>query len=262
MRKAACSAFLASVLVASLASTPAQADEPKPLPSSPAPPAPMPIAPESAPGTSGAISGSLTPEQVHLQSDTETPVSTLPEAPLEAPPPPPRRKGVVAEASIGALGFLGQFRHVAPTAPWYHMQVGYEVTRWLMLFGEGELAFTSTDVAQDESHSYAFPIFGFGGGARVTVHPTYRVALYVQGSIDGMKGDVPTGALDVLGYRNAESIAPAFGARLGVEWYQVDRHLALGLAVGGRDATGFAKQTAKSDTGLMADASAVIRYTF
>jgi hypothetical protein len=38
--------------------------------------------------------------------------------------------------------------------------------------------------------------------------------------------------------------------------------MAIGLAVGLRDATGFAQVGVASDAGLMADASAVIRYTF
>jgi hypothetical protein len=254
MRSVAFAALVASALAGPVA----LADEAKPAPQ---PAAPMPMTPETAPGSNVAIDANLGPDQVHLQSDTQAPTSTLPEAPLEAPPPPPRHKGLVAEASLGALGFMGEFRHVAPTAPWYHAQLGYELTRWLMLFGEGELAFTSTSEAQEESHSYSFPIFGFGGGLRVTVHPTERVAIYAQGSVDAMKADVPTGALVIVGFGNAESLKPAFAGRLGVEWYQVDRHMALGLAVGIRDATGFAMVGA-TDTGLMADASAVIRYTF
>jgi hypothetical protein len=77
-----------------------------------------------------------------------------------------------------------------------------------------------------------------------------------------MKADVPTGALVIVGFGNAETLQPAFAGRLGVEWYQMDRHMALGLAVGLRDATGFAQVGVASDAGLMADASAVIRYTF
>ncbi len=218
----------------------------------------MPTPPESGP----SVDPSLTPDKIHLESDTQTPTSTLPEAPLEAPPPMRRHKGLVLESSLGGLGFLGQFRHIAPTAPWYHAQLGFEITRWLMLFGEGELAFTSTSTGEDLSHSYAFPIFGFGGGARITLHATDRVAFYVQGSLGAMKADVPQGALQNLGFRNAESLQASFAGRLGVEWYQIDRHLALGAAIGIRDATGFAKLAAKSDSGLMADASAVIRYTF
>jgi hypothetical protein len=167
----------------------------------------------------------------------------------------------VAEGSLGALGFFGDFKHVAPTAPLFHALVGYELLSWVMLFVEGELAFTDTSEAEGPSAVYGFPIFGFGGGLRATVHATPRFAVYVQGNIDAMKADVPTGALALLGYKNAESLAASFGGRLGIEWYQMDRHMALGVSAGARDATGFAK-TYGSDTGLMADATASIRYTF
>jgi hypothetical protein len=218
----------------------------------------VPTPPESSP----TVDPPFTRSQIHLESDTQAPASTLPEAPLEAPPPTPRHKGLVLESSLGALGFLGAFGHVAPTAPWYHAQLGYAVLPWLLFFGEGELAFTSTSLSEDESHSYSFPILGFGGGGRVTVHATPRVAFYLQGSIGVLEANVPTGALAVLGYKNAETFAPSFAVRVGVEWYQIDRHLALGLAVGARDATGFAKVDGSGGTGLMADASLAIRYTF
>jgi hypothetical protein len=188
--------------------------------------------------------------------------STLPEAPPEAPPPLPRHKGLVLDASLGALGFGGQFRHVAPPGPWVHAQLGYEVFDWLMLFGEGEIMFTDTSEAQDPSKSLAFDIWGFGGGVRGTVRPWDRVGFYLQGSIDAMRADIQRNGLVILGFRDAESLQPSFGGRFGVEWYQIDRHLALGLGVGVRDAQGFAKLAAKSDTGLMWDASASIRYTF
>lgn len=186
----------------------------------------------------------------------------LAEAPPEAPPPLPHKKGLVLESSLGALGFVGQFRHVAPTAYWLHATLGYEFLKWLMAFGEGELAFTDTSVAQDPSKSHSFPIAGFGGGARVTIHLTERVALFGQGSIGAMKADVPKQALMILGFRDAESFAPYFGARLGVEWYQIDRHLALGVHAGIRDATGFSKLATTSDTALMWDGAATLRYTF
>ena len=208
-----------------------------------------------------------TSEQIEaaVKADAETKPTVTPEiAPADdAPPPPlPRRKGLVLEGSLGAVAFFGQFRHVAPTAPWMHMQLGYEVLRWLMFFGEGELAFSDTSVSQDNSKSRAFPMFGFGAGSRVTLHPTERFSVYGQVSLGAMKVDVPSGAFAVLGYRNAESLGLAFGGRLGVEWYQVDRHLALGLGIGMRNAKGFAKTTAGQDTPIMGDASASLRYTF
>jgi hypothetical protein len=218
------------------------------------------------------------PGGVELSPDAHVEINTtaasdavaIPDAPsdsssaalAEAPPPRPRKKGLVLESTLGVLGFAGQFRHVAPPAFWLHAQLGYEVLPWLMLFGEGELAFTDTGQSQDESHTMAFPLYGFGGGARATFHPSARFALFGQGEIDGVSANVPHNALTILGFRNAESLAPSFGVRLGAEWYQVDRHLALTAQIGTRDATGFAKVLASSDTPIMWDAALGIRYTF
>ena len=180
----------------------------------------------------------------------------------EAPPTRLRRKGLVLESTLGVLGFAGQFRHVAPPAYWLHAQLGYELLSWLMLFGEGEVAFTDTGQSQDESHTMAFPLFGFGGGARATFHASPRFAVFGQGAIDGLAAKVPHNALGILGFRNAETLAPAFGLRIGVEWYQIDRHLALSAQLGGRDASGFAKVAAASDAPIMWDAALGMRYTF
>jgi hypothetical protein len=169
---------------------------------------------------------------------------------------------VVVESRVGALVFLGDFRHVAPDAPWFHVDVGYEFFKWLGLFAYGELSFTDTSGTQGPSNSVAFPIYGFGGGPRFTVHVTPRVALFLEGDVGAMRADVPHGALVDLGYANAEKFGVSFGGRFGVEWYQVDRHLAFGLDVGVRDATGFAEQFIGTSPPLMLDASAAIRYTF
>ena len=61
------------------------------------------------------------------------------------------------------------------------MQLGYEIFDWLMVFADGELAFTDTSESQDESHASAFPIFGFGGGLRATIHVTRAVRLLRAG---------------------------------------------------------------------------------
>jgi hypothetical protein len=195
-------------------------------------------------------------------TETEAPSDVGPEGLAEAPPPRPRRKGLVLESTLGVLGFAGQFRHVAPPGYWLHAQLGYEVTGWLMLFGEGELAFTETSESQDESHAKAFSIWGVGGGARSTFHATPRVAFFVQAEIDGLVADVPHNALAILRFRNAESLGLSLGARVGFEWYQIDRHLALIAQAGARDAVGFAKVASGGDTPIMWDAALGLRYTF
>jgi hypothetical protein len=206
----------------------------------------------------------VTAQDIHLDSDPEgSPLADGPrEPPPEAPPLPPRHKGVVLDANLGLWMFMGQARNVA--TPGLHARVflGYEVLSWLMVFGNAELVYTSTARAEDPPYTRAFPIFGFGGGVRATVHLTPRVALFAEPSVGALKADIATGALTNLGMRDAESLAPYFGGRLGVEWYQLDRHFALGAAVGSRLATGFARSGAESDTPFTLEAQASLRYTF
>jgi len=136
------------------------------------------------------------------------------------------------------------------------------VNPWLMLLGEAELAYTDTSESGDFTHVAAFPIWGFGGGARATFHATERVATFVQGEVDALGADVPHDTLAIHGFRNAESLQPAYGVRIGLEWYQLDRHMALSLQGGARYADGFAKFLATSDIPVLWDAAACLRYTF
>ena len=199
--------------------------------------------------------------QVDLTRDTRpADAADLLAPPPEAPPPAPYKKTVVLDASVGVLAFLGKFGHVAPPGPLLRVQLGYEIFRWLMVFGEGELAFTDTSNREPPPDTRAFPLFGFGGGARATVHPHRRVGLFRQGDAGALKADIKTNALGILGFRDAESLGFSVGGRLGVEWYQVDRHFAIGLNAGFRVPTNFAR----SDGGgaLALDGGAAIRYAF
>jgi hypothetical protein len=179
----------------------------------------------------------------------------------EAPPPHPRRTGLVVESTAGLLGFTGKFRHVAPPGYWMHTQLGYELTSWLMLFGEGELSFTDTSGAQGLSSARSFPMWGVGGGGRLTVHPGERIGAFIQAEVGGLAADVPHGALANLGFRSAETLGLQAGGRVGVEWFPGDPHLALCAQSGGRYARGFSREGG-GDLPLMWDAAVGLRYAF
>src|SRR5688500_3241704 len=115
--------------------------------------------------------------------------------PPEAPPPPPYKKTLVLDSAIGAMGFFGEFGKVAPPGPYFRTQLGYELLKWLMLFGEGELAFTDTSVREAPPRTRAFAIYGGGGGARFTVRFGERVGIYAQASVGLLKADVGKNAL-------------------------------------------------------------------
>lgn len=198
-------------------------------------------------------------EQIDLAADTRPSGTTTEET--EAPPPRPYEKSLVLDSSIGALAFLGQFGQIAPPGPWMHVQLGYELTRWLMVYGEGELAFTDTSRTQVAPKTRVFSIFGFGGGVRFTAR-FGRVGAYVQPGLGLLGADVPNNALGILGFRDAESLGVWLGARAGVELYQINRHLALGLTSQIRTAQGFTRTGASRDTPLALDAGVALRYAF
>jgi hypothetical protein len=178
----------------------------------------------------------------------------------EAPPPPPAHHGVVVESSIGAIGHLGTMKNISPTSPWFHLQLGYEPFKWLMVFGESDVAFSSTGYASPPPDPRSYFLFGFGGGGRFTVKFTDRFGAYVQGSV-GM-ARVSDDVLSVYGYQNATTFNPYFGGALGLEWYQVSPHYALAVHGGVRDYPDlFARQTG-GQTPLAWIGGASIRYAF
>jgi hypothetical protein len=198
--------------------------------------------------------------QVDLEKD-EKPADLTAAAPEEAPPPVPYKKTVVVDTSLGALTFLGKFGDTAPTAPWFHTQLGYEVLSWLMFFAETDLAFTDTSGTEQPPKTRAFAIFGFGGGARFTVRITDSFGVYVQPSVGLMESDIAHRALAIIGYPDAESFNLYARARLGIEYYQRDRHFAIGLTSAIEEAQGY-KRTGGSDTPLALDVGASLRYAF
>jgi hypothetical protein len=238
-------ALVACGLIAVATGARAQDEDEEQKPGKPAAPTPAPVIPAN-------LSVSATRPDAVIDSGP----------PAEAPPPRPWSKGIVVEGSLGVLGYMGAFRRLAPPAFFQRVQVGYELFEWLLVYGGGELAFTDTSVGQDESKSRAFPIWGFDGGARFTVRPTPRVGIFAQGSIGLMKADVPANSLAVIGFPDTESLHLFFGGRLGVEWYQIDHHLAFGLVGGPRLATGFERSYGRGDTPLMWDAALTLRYGF
>jgi hypothetical protein len=182
------------------------------------------------------------------------------EEPPEAPPPPPRRHGVVVESSVGALGHLGPLKNVSPTAPWFHVQLGYEPFKFLMVFGESDIAFSDTSYANPPPDPRAYALYGFGAGVRGTVKPTDRVGVYVQGSIGAAR--VSEDVLGVYGYKSAVEWNPYFGAHLGLEWYQANPHYAVAIHGGVRNyPDGFERQRS-TETPLTWISGLSLRYTF
>jgi hypothetical protein len=186
-------------------------------------------------------------------------VSDVSEQP-EAPPPAPHRQGVVLESSLGAFGHLGTMKNISPMSPWFHVQLGFEPFKWLMVFGEGDVVFSSTSYANPPPGPRGYALYGFGGGARLTFKPAERFGVYAQGSLGLAR--VSDDVLSIYGYPDATNFNPYFGATLGLEWYQISPHYALALLGGVRDYPKSFARSVNDQTPLAWLGGASLRYTF
>ncbi|RYZ05974.1 MAG: hypothetical protein EOO73_17650 [Myxococcales bacterium] len=180
----------------------------------------------------------LTPEEIDAWLDSRAMPKSGAERSTEAedaaaPPPPPRKKGFVLESSIGVMGQLGHLKNITPTAPWFGLRFGYEPLRWLMVFAETDLFVASTSYAKQPPPPRSFVFWSAGAGVRLTFKPAERIGVYLQGSLG--VGRATEDVLELYGYQHAEELGLYEGAELGVEWYQVNPHLALALHGGVRD---------------------------
>lgn len=178
----------------------------------------------------------------------------------EAPPPPPRRHGLNVEAGLGALTHLGPLAHVSPTSPWFHLQVGYEPFRWLMVFGETDLVFSNTSYAAQPPPSRTYRLYGFGPGLRFSLPFGEHFGGYLEGSAGLSR--ISDDLLAIYGYTQATSWELYFGGRLGLEWFAPNPHFAVALSGGTRIYQAGLRRERSSETALAMIGNLGIRYTF
>lgn len=168
-----------------------------------------------------------------LTRESDAVDASSPDPELEAPLLPPRRQGWVVEGSAGALGHLGNMRDVSPVAPWFRLQLGFEPVSWLMPFIQGDVALSSTSLAQRPPDQRAYALFGVGGGCRLSWQAFSAVGFYLQG--DAGFASVNQDVLATYGYPDADRLRPYAGGALGIEWFQLSPHYALAVSGGTRD---------------------------
>lgn len=205
----------------------------------------------------------LTPEEIDAWLDSRA----MPKSQVdrsgdsdEPPPPPPRKHGFVLESSVGVLGHLGHMKNISPTAPWFGLRLGYEPLRWLMVFAEADLAIANTAYAHPPPPPRSYAFWNVGAGVRITIKPTDRFGIYVQGSLGG--GRATEDVLELYGYQHAEELGFYQSAELGLEWYQINPHLGLALHGGIRNYPRALKRDRDSQPPLAWLGGVALRYTF
>ena len=199
--------------------------------------------------------------ETFLESETEAPEDEpAASEPLEAPPRPPRERGIVVGTTVGALGHLGEMQHISPTAPWFHVQLGWDIGRWVTLLALTDVAFATTSYARPPPDPRGYALYAFGIGARVTFDLGEWYGLFLQGELG--VAEVSEDVLSSYGYDDADSLNPYFGANAGFKWYQVSPHYALVAHAGVRNYTQLLDRQLSSSSPWAWIAAAGLEYTF
>lgn len=186
-------------------------------------------------------------------------VTKTPEAP-EAPPPPPRRHGFVVESSVGALTHLGPMGHVSPTSAWFRTAFGWEPAKWFMLLAQFDVSPSSTSYASAPPDPRGYVLYGGSVAIRGSLEFGAALGGFAQLEVGGAK--ISEDVLSTYGFQNADNVNPFFGAHLGLEWYQVSPHMALGAEGGIRSYAQSFDRAAAGGSPLAWTASGTLRYAF
>lgn len=179
----------------------------------------------------------------------------------EQPLPAPRRHGFVLESGVGFVTQFGAMAHITPTAPLFRLHFGYEIFDWLMPFIESDLAFANTSYASEPPPARSYFHFGAGAGCRFTLPVGRILAVFAQGSV-GLARVSEENVLSVYGFPDADEFNLYFDGQLGLEWYQVNPHLALAVHGGVRSYGQGLTRDRGGEAPLAALATANLRYAF
>ena len=179
----------------------------------------------------------------------------------EAPLPAPREHGLVLESGLGFVSQIGSLKHITPTAPWFQVRLGYEVLSFLMPFLEADLAIATTAYATEPPPPRSYFHYGVGAGLRGTIPIGRIIGIFVQGSL-GVAQVSEQNVLSIYGFADADEPNLYYGAELGLEWYQVNPHLALAAHGGIRSYTAGLERDRGGEPPLAVVGSAALRYAF
>jgi hypothetical protein len=179
----------------------------------------------------------------------------------EAPLPAPREHGLVLESGLGFVSQIGSLKHVVPTAPWFQVRLGYEIFDWMMPFLETDIAFANTSYATEPPPPRSYFHYGAGAGLRFTVPIGDIIGILAQGSA-GFAAVSEQNVLSIYGFPDADEPNLYVGGELGLEWYQVNPHLALAAHGGVRWYGAGLTRDRGTDPPIALLASADLRYAF
>lgn len=151
-----------------------------------------------------------------------------------APPVAPFTRGPLVEGNVGVYAPVGRIKNLVAPGPMIRLALGWDFKKWIGVFGSFDSAFLSTGRAPPPPGERAFVLWGFGGGARVSLGLGDRVRIPLKLEL-GMHKASDGGVLAAYGYTNAKDFGLSYGATLGVEYRAVSRHFGILLEGGVRN---------------------------
>ena len=178
---------------------------------------------------------------------------------LEPPPPPPWRRGPDVDGTIGVYAPLGRLKRVSSVAPWARLTGGYDLAPWIGLFVGFDSTFLSTNRASPPPGERGYVLWGFSGGARLSLPlgPRWRIPLRLE--LGAHKAD-DAGVLASYGFPDARSFGLSYGAMLGLEYRAPSRHFGVATEWGVRRDAALQDET-RSAAPLALVGGVLVRYT-
>jgi hypothetical protein len=130
-----------------------------------------------------------------------------------------------------------------------------------MPFLEADVAFASTAYAPRPPPERSYFHYGAGAGVRVTIPVGRVLAVLAQGSF-GFSRVSEQNVLSVYGFPDADEPTLYLDGELGLEWYQVNPHLALAVHGGVKHYGAGLTRDRGSDPPIAAVGSMNLRYAF
>lgn len=176
-----------------------------------------------------------------------------------APPMAPFKRGPLIEGSIGMYAPTGRLKNLSAPGPWMRLTVGYDISKWLALFAEGDAAFLSTNRAPPPPGERGYVLYGFGIGTRLSIPAGERIRFPLRFELGGHKV-ADAGVLSTYEFADAKELAVSYGATAGIEWRAASRHFGLILEGGIRNDSGLS-QRQRSDTPIAIVSALSLHYT-
>ena len=151
--------------------------------------------------------------------------------PYQPPPMRPFKRGFVIEGAVGVYAPIGRLKRYSSPGPLTRIAVGYDITRWLGVFGAGDVAYLSTDRASPPPGERAYLLWGFTGQVRLAINLGDRLRVPLRIELGAHKTD-DNGVLATYGFTSAKSFGISYGATTGLEWRALSRHFGVLLEAG------------------------------